>query len=181
MEIRTIDFSTANTVGNNFTLADGADGSLELSGSTWGTGAVHTLEETIRACDIVTMTIRCKSSDKNFGAAILYFNGSDTVYYLNPQGISDDSVIGKFVDSAGYTVLTLDFGKYLEKVGDMLHLKSIYLKSNSASFVASYDYISFELTTMADRLLRAKEDLDAAYQAGYNKGYEDGLNAQEEI
>ena len=135
----TINFSTANTTANDYTLTDTADGALQLSGKAWGTGARYNLDQPIAGSNIATMTFRFKVTGGE--SAIIYLNGSDT-YYWNLSGGLTDFATSKTVDAEGYTVLTIDFTKV--SGADSLSLSYIVLKCNNATGAPTFDYIAIE-------------------------------------
>ena len=135
----TINFSTANTIANDYTLTDTDDGALQLSGKAWGTGARYNLDQPIAGSNIATMTFRFKVTGGE--SAIIYLNGSDT-YYWNLSGGLTDFATSNTVDAEGYTVLTIDFTKV--SGADSLSLSYIVLKCNNATGAPTFDYIAIE-------------------------------------
>jgi hypothetical protein len=139
--ISKIEFSASNTVANDYTLTDTADGALQLSNRGWGTGAKHTLERGIDAATISSLTFRSKVTGGE--SAIVYLNGLDA-YYLNLSSGDSDFAVSKTVDSDGYTLLTIDFAAMFAAKGGMVKLTDIVLKCNNPTGAPTFDYIAIE-------------------------------------
>lgn len=140
-----VEFNAANTSKGSHTLANTADGNLEITGPAWASSAsVYTLEKAIDPDKINTLTIRFKTN--GVGAALAYFGESANIYYnLN----APECVIEKVVDAEGYTILTIDFqALYEAKIAASAGITTfaqIGFKKNNASTVLVVDYVLIDV------------------------------------